>query len=50
MNTKIKKSCELARKLLDQINDYCGQYTGVDGKDVVSELNKYIATHEIKHN
>ena len=39
MNTKIKKSCELARKLLDQINDYCGQYTGVDGKDVVSEFS-----------
>lgn len=39
MNTKIKKSCELAKKLLDQINDYCGQYTGVDGKDIVSEFS-----------
>ena len=39
MNTKIKKSCDLAKKLLDQINDYCGQYTGVDGKDVVSEFS-----------
>ena len=39
MNTKIKKSCDLSKKLLDQINDYCGQYTGVDGKDVVSEFS-----------
>lgn len=39
MNTKIKKSCELAKKLLDQINAYCGQYTGVDGKDIVSEFS-----------
>ena len=39
MNTKIKKCCELAEKLLDQINEYCGQYTAVEGKDVVSELS-----------
>ena len=37
MSESIKKSCDLSKKLLDQINDYCGQYTGLDGKDIVSE-------------
>ena len=35
----VKKACDLSKKLLEQINEYCGQYTGVDGKDVVSELS-----------
>lgn len=39
MNTKIKKSCELSKKLLDQINEYVGKYTGVEGKDVTSEAS-----------
>jgi len=39
MTEVIKKACDLSKKLLEQINTYCGQYTGVDGKDVVSELS-----------
>lgn len=39
MTEVIKKACDLSKKLLEQINEYCGQYTGVDGKDVVSELS-----------
>ena len=39
MTEVIKKACNLSKKLLEQINEYCGQYTGVDGKDVVSELS-----------
>lgn len=39
MKETIKKSCELSKKLLEQINDYCGQYTGIDGKDIVSEYS-----------
>lgn len=39
MTEVVKKACELSKKLLEQINDYCGQYTGIDGKDVVSELS-----------
>lgn len=39
MNTKIKKSCELSKKLLDQINVYIEKYTGIDGKDVTSEAS-----------
>lgn len=39
MNTKIKKSCELSKKLLDQINVYVEKYTGIDGKDVTSEAS-----------
>ena len=39
MDTVIKNACDLSKKLLEQINDYCGQYTGVDGKDVVSEYS-----------
>ena len=39
MTEIIKKACDLSKKLLDQINEYCGQYTGVDGKDVVTELS-----------
>ena len=38
MTEVIKKACDLSKKLLEQINEYCGQYTGVDGKDIVSEL------------
>lgn len=37
MSESIKKSCELSKKLLNQINEYCGQYTSLDGKDIVSE-------------
>lgn len=33
----IKNCCELSSKLLNQINDYCNKYTGIDGKDVISE-------------
>lgn len=36
---KIKNACELSKKLLSQINEYCGQYTGINGKDVVSEYS-----------
>lgn len=39
MTEVVKKACDLSKKLLEQINEYCGQYTGVDGKDVVSELS-----------
>lgn len=39
MTEVIKKACDLSKKLLEQINEYCGQYTGVDGKDIVSELS-----------
>lgn len=39
MTEVVKKACELSKKLLEQINDYCGQYIGIDGKDVVSELS-----------
>lgn len=39
MKEAIKKSCELSKKLLEQINNYCGQYTGIDGKDIVSEYS-----------
>ena len=39
MTEVVKKACDLSKKLLDQINEYCGQYTSVDGKDVVSELS-----------
>lgn len=39
MNTDIKKACDLSIKLLDQINDYTGKYTGIDGKDVTSETS-----------
>lgn len=39
MKEVIKKSCELSKKLLEQINNYCGQYTGIDGKDIVSEYS-----------
>lgn len=39
MNEVIKKACDLSKKLLDQINEHCGQYTGVNGKDVVSEVS-----------
>ncbi len=39
MNTNIKKACDLSIKLLDQINDYTGKYTGIDGKDVTSETS-----------
>lgn len=39
MTEIVKKACDLSRKLLEQINEYCGQYTGVDGKDIVSELS-----------
>ena len=39
MTEVVKKACDLSKKLLKQINEYCGQYTGVDGKDVVSELS-----------
>ena len=35
----VKKACDLSKKLLEQINEYCGQYIGIDGKDVVSELS-----------
>jgi hypothetical protein len=46
MTEVVKKACDLSKKLLEQINEYCGQYTGVDGKDVVSELS-IIALQEI---
>jgi hypothetical protein len=46
MTEIIKKACELSKKLLDQINDYCGQYIGLDGKDVVSE-SSIMALQEI---
>lgn len=36
-NTKIKKACELSKKVLNEINQYCELYTGVNGKDVTSE-------------
>lgn len=39
MTEVVKKACDLSKKLLEQINEYCGQYTGVDGKDIVSELS-----------
>ena len=39
MTEVTKKACDLSKKLLAQINEYCGQYTGVDGKDIVSELS-----------
>ena len=39
MTEMVKKACDLSRKLLEQINEYCGQYTGADGKDIVSELS-----------
>lgn len=39
MKEAIKKSCELSKKLLAQINDYCGKYTTADGKDVTSETS-----------
>lgn len=39
MNIDIKKACDLSIKLLDQINDYTGKYTGIDGKDVTSETS-----------
>jgi len=39
MNKAIEKSCELSKKILDQVNTYCGQYTGIDGKDVISEYS-----------
>lgn len=39
MTEVIKKACDLSKKLLEQINEYCGQYIGVDGKDIVSELS-----------
>lgn len=35
----VKKACDLSKKLLEQINEYCGQYIGIDGKDIVSELS-----------
>lgn len=41
MNIKIKKACELSKKILDQINEYCEQYTGLGGKDIVSEYSLY---------
>ena len=41
MDTKITNCIELSKKLLDQINDYCGKYTGVDGKDVTSETSLF---------
>jgi len=37
MKEDVKKACDLSKKLLEEINNYCGNYTGVDGKDVVSE-------------
>ena len=46
MTEVVKKACDLSKKLLEQINEYCGQYTGVDGKDVVSELS-IVALQEI---
>lgn len=46
MTEVIKKACDLSKKLLEQINEYCGQYTGVDGKDIVSELS-IVALQEI---
>lgn len=46
MDTKITNCIELSKKLLNQINDYCGKYTGIDGKDVVSETS-LVALQEI---
>ena len=37
MKKEIKKVCDLSAKLLDQINEYTGNYTSPDGKDVTSE-------------
>ncbi|MCQ2574986.1 MAG: hypothetical protein MJ156_02700 [Alphaproteobacteria bacterium] len=39
MKTKIKKACELSIKILDQINQYVGDYTTADGKDVTTETS-----------
>lgn len=39
MNTKIKKACELSVKILDQINEYVGNYTTAEGKDVTTALS-----------
>lgn len=37
MSIEIEKSCELSKKILDQINDYMGKYIGMNGKDVVTD-------------
>ena len=65
MDEMIKKACDLSKKLLDQINEYCGQYTGINGKDVVSEssiallqeimeegfaLHNYLTEHKLYEN
>lgn len=65
MDEVIKKACDLSKKLLDQINEYCGQYTGINGKDVVSEssiallqeimeegfaLHNYLTEHKLYEN
>lgn len=46
MDTVIFNCCELSKKLLKQIDEYCAQYTGIDGKDVVSETS-LVALQEI---
>lgn len=37
MTETIKKACDLSKLLLTQIDTYCSQYTGIDGKDITSE-------------
>lgn len=39
MKEKINKACELSKKILTQINDFCEKYTGINGKDVVTEAS-----------
>lgn len=65
MTEMIVKATDLSKKLLDQINSYCEQYTGIDGKDLTTEtslallqeileegfvLHNYIAEHKLYEN
>lgn len=46
MNTNVKKTVELSQKIMNQINDYMGNYIGMNGKDVVTD-SSILALQEI---
>lgn len=46
MNTNVKKIVELSQKIMNQINDYMGNYIGMNGKDVVTD-SSILALQEI---
>lgn len=37
MSELTNKACELAKVLLSDINTYCANYTGMDGRDITTE-------------